>query len=45
MYAAIGGPNMKWGAHISNGDWAPLVPRWRRPCSQVKEKFSSGEIQ
>jgi len=34
MYAATGGPNVKWGAPISNGeaghDWAP---RWRRPWS------------
>ena len=29
------GPNMKWGAHILNGERAPLSPRWRRPWIQV----------
>jgi len=26
MYAATGGPNMKWGADILNGGRTPLAP-------------------
>ena len=33
MYAATGGPNMKWGAQILNvGAGNHCNPRWRRPC-------------
>jgi len=38
MYAATEGPNVKWGAPISNGGaghhWPP---RWRRPCSYDRQ--------
>ena len=33
MYAANRGPNVKWGAQISNGgDGHHCPPYWRRPC-------------
>jgi len=34
MYAATGGPNVKWGGtDFKWGGRAPLAPRWRRPWS------------
>jgi len=37
MYAATGGPNVKWrGADFKWGSRAPLAPRWRRPWSSVR---------
>jgi len=30
MYAAARGPNVKWGAQISNGGGHHWLPRWRR---------------
>jgi len=32
MYAATGGPKMKWGAHILNEEQGTTDPHWRRPC-------------
>jgi len=38
MYAATEGPNVKWGAPISNGGGrAPLAPRWRDPAEQTSK--------
>ena len=38
MYAATGGPNVKWGGTVFKwGGRAPLPPRWRRPwCFHIK---------
>jgi len=33
MYAATGGPNMKWGA-------STLAPRWQRPCQHLTENIN-----
>jgi len=36
MYAATRGPNVKWGAQISNRGAGNHWPsRWRRPCTQT----------
>ena len=45
MYAATGGPNIKWGAHILNGRAGHhCPPRWRRPWLSASHVYFSKSV-